>query len=974
MLHANEHTAVQNPLIRYAVEAGWEYLPPEQANDLRGGDKGLILRPVFLEAVQRLNPGRVDANRAEDLARRMERVAPSLHGNRDVWEYLRGMKTLFIPEENRERNITLLSTNSRENIYHVTPELRFAGGRQPIRLDAAFFINGIPILLVETKAAHKVDGIAEALEQVRRYHQDGAELLALMQIFTLTHLVKFYYAPTWNTSHKALFNWKEEIEQWGAAATDFETLVKTFVQPERVVRVLYDYILFSHRDDELTKVILRPHQMRAVERIVHRAADPQKRRGLVWHTQGSGKTYTMIVAARKILQTPCFQNPTVLMLVDRNELEAQLFANLASVGFGYVKVAESKAHLRRLLREDYRGLIVSMIHKFDDMPANLNLRENFFILVDEAHRTTGGDLGNYLAAALPNATWIGFTGTPIDRTAHGNGTFRVFGADDPRGYLDKYSIAESIADGTTVPLHYELAPSELQVERETLERDFLELQETEGISDIETLNQILERAVTLRNMLKNRERMERIAEYAANHYRTIIEPMGYKAFLVAVDREACALYKDLLDRYLPPEYSEVVISPNHNDPDILRRFHYSKEKEQEIRKAFRDPDSLPKILIVTEKLLTGFDAPILYTMYLDKPMRDHVLLQAIARVNRPYEDEQGRAKPCGLIVDFVGIFDKLEKALAFDSQDVADVQSVVTSLEKVWEHFDGMMTQAREEFLPAVGGKQGDKALEAVLEQYREEERRQNFYRFFRELQGLYEILSPDARLRPFMEAYQTLAWMYMVLRSAYDSLHVDRELTRKTAHLVQEHTHTTALQPFLQVYEINENLLEKLSRDDTPDTVKIFNLLKSIEELIRRQGQNAPYLLSIGERAQQIAEAYRQQLKDTQSILRELEALSREIVEAEHERQQMGLSPLAFTAYWLVSRENYSNALELAQQIEEAVLQYPHFEFSSSQNRDLRLALYALLRRGNPPPSVEVLKERVDQLLRMIAWKEAEA
>src|SRR6202022_491349 len=182
----------------------------------------------------------------------------------------------------------------------------------------------------------------------------------------------------------------------------------------------------------------------------------------------------------------------------------------------------------------------------------------------EAHRTTGGDLGNYLLGALPNATYIGFTGTPIDRTAHGKGTFKVFGADDPKGYLDKYSIRESIEDGTTVPLHYALAPNELRVDRDTLEREFLDLAELEGVADVETLNRVLDRAVNLRNMLKNRDRVEAVARYTANHFRDTVEPMGYKAFLVGVDREACALYKDALDRYLPTEYSEVVISSGHN--------------------------------------------------------------------------------------------------------------------------------------------------------------------------------------------------------------------------------------------------------------------------------------------------------------------------------------------------------------------------------------------------------------------------
>lgn len=351
-----------------------------------------------------------------------------------------------------------------------------------------------------------------------------------------------------------------------------------------------------------------------------------------------------------------------------------------------------------------------MIHKFDKIDERISLRANIFVLVDEAHRSTGGDLGNYLMGALPNATYLGFTGTPIDKTAYGKGTFKVFGIDDPeKNYLDKYSIRESVQDGTTVPLHYQLASNDLLVDRETLEKEFLDLADAEGVSDIEELNKVLERAVTLKNMLKNPERVEKVARYVTEHYRSTIEPMNYKAFLVGVDREACALYKEALDQHLPREYSEVVISTmGKKDPELLQRYQLTENQEKEIRQRFRKPEEQPKMLIVTEKLLTGFDAPILYCMYLDKPMRDHVLLQAIARVNRPYEDEEGRRKPCGFVLDFVGIFDKLEKALAFDSQDV---EGVIEGLEVLKQRFVHLMNKGRENYLPIPGSLRGDKAV-----------------------------------------------------------------------------------------------------------------------------------------------------------------------------------------------------------------------------------------------------------------------
>jgi type I restriction enzyme R subunit len=652
-----EGFAVQRPLVKYATEAGWTYLSPDDALRLRvGGVMSPVLDAVLIEQLQRLNPGIVDSQRALDTVKRFVRVRPTIEGNLDAWEYLKGLKTVFVESEKRERNIRLLDSEHLENNrFHVTDEFTFSNGTLPdIRADVVFFVNGVPVLIVETKRATANDGIAQAVDDLRYYHRKGPEFLALCQLDAATHLLQFFYGATWNPSLKAMFNWREE-----SGAGDFETLVKGFVAPRRLLRILTDFILFTRKDEELSKVVLRPHQMRAVERVIGRARDTAKTRGLVWHTQGSGKTYTMIVAAKRLIEDPVFDNPTILMLVDRNELEAQLFGNLESVGFGQVAVAESKEHLQQLLRRNQPGLIVSTIHKFDRAPEALSTRKNIFVLVDEAHRTTGGDLGNYLMGAVPNATYLGFTGTPIDRTAHGKGTFKVFGFQDPEGYLDKYSIRESIADGTTVPLHYALAPNELRVDRETLEKEFLNLAEAEGISDIEDLNRILEKAVTLRNMLKNSDRMEKVAAYVAQHFRENVEPMGYKAFLVGVDREACCLYKEALDRHLPTEYSSVVISQaGKKDSEQMKRYYLSEDAEKDVRKQFRKPDALPKILIVTEKLLTGFDAPILYAMYLDKPMRDHVLLQAIARVNRPYEDMENRRKSCGFILDFVGIFER----------------------------------------------------------------------------------------------------------------------------------------------------------------------------------------------------------------------------------------------------------------------------------------------------------------------------
>ena len=957
MAIGGERGAVQNPFIRYAEAAGWSYLSPDDALNLRRGLTSPLLDAVLIDQLQRLNPGIVDNLRAEPLRDKLVRVRPNIEGNLDAWEYLKGLKTVFVESESRERNVQLLDAeNVDANTFHITDEFTFSNGTPPnIRTDIMLFVNGVPIVVGELKSAKRQDGIAEALDQLRRYQRDGPELLAVLQLHTLTHLVQFYYGTTWGLSRKNLFNWREE------QAGDFETLVKTFVAPRRVLRAVNDFILFTRIDGELSKAVLRPHQMRAAERCVERARDPKKRRGLVWHTQGSGKTYTMITVAKRLIEDPLFENPTVVMLVDRNELEAQLFGNLEAVGFGRMVVAQSKRHLRQLLKDDHCGLIVSMVHKFDEIPGDSNTRDNIFVLVDEAHRTTGDDLGNYLMGALPNATYLGFTGTPIDKTQYGKGTFKVFGTDDATGYLDKYSIRESVEDGTTVPLHYSLAPNELLVDRKTLEQEFLDLKEAEGVSEIEELNRVLERAVNLRNMLKNRERVEKAAAFVADHFLTTIEPMGYKAFLVGVDREACALYKAALDKHLPADYSRVVMSGAHNDPEELRRYHLSDSEEQEVRKAFRDSERLPKILIVTEKLLTGFDAPILYSMYLDKPMRDHVLLQAIARVNRPHEDEAGRRKPAGFVLDFVGIFDNLEKALAFDSEDV---KGVVVGIDVLKESFAALMDNGRAQFLPVIAGKTGDKEVEAVLEHFRDKEVREEFYTFYRELQEVYEILSPDAFLRPFMGDYSQLSQMYEVCRTNYDrGVLVDKSFLRKTAQLVQEHTRSGEIQAPEKVHKLTAETLEQIAASDKPDAVKVFNLLKALHEMVQQNADKEPYLISIGEKAEQIAQAFEERQQTTQESLQELEPLVAELAEARQRRDETELSPKAFAVYWLLKRAGVEKAQQVAAESAIAFERHPYWRTSARHEQELRKSLYKALINAEVDGVVDIAQDLMDML-----------
>ena len=954
----SEHTAVRDPLVRYAEAEGWAVLPTAKATALRGGEGGRFLTQTLTNQLLRLNPGVLDDVRAAEVVRKLNLLPATIEGNRDALAWLRGERTVFVPgpkgDPGRERHVTLIDFDRPDrNEFHVTAEWTQAGPAGKNRADVVLLVNGIPVSVAETKAATKAGGLEAAVTQVRRYHAETPDLFASSQLFEVTELLDFYYGGTWNTARRGLLNWRDEM---GGDPTDhvtFERKVRAFFGRGRFLRVLRDYVIFLTKDDRLTKFVLRQHQSRAVEKVVERVKDPHKRRGLVWHTQGSGKTLTMVTVADRLLRGAAGTKPTVLMLVDRTELEANLFKSIEAYGIGTVEVAQSKRDLMRLLRAGYRGLIVSMIHKFEEADADALTREDVVVLVDEAHRTTGGDLGNYQMAAVPNATLIGFTGTPIDRLYKGEGTFKVFGGDDaPRGYLDKYSIRESVQDGTTVELHYAVAPAEVRVvDRETLDREFLDRADAEGLADVEELNAVLDRAAKLKEVLMAPSRVAAVAEHAATHFRENVEPMGFKAFLVAVDRTACCLYKRELDKHLPPEWSRVVISAAPNDAPLLKEHHISAGDEKAVRKAFVDPEQSPKVLIVTEKLLTGFDAPLLYAMYLDKPMRDHVLLQAIARVNRPYTDDAGNEKPCGFVLDYVGIFEDVTKALAFDSDEVA---SVIKNLDDLRRLFDTYMRDFAPEHL-VLPDPYNDRDADRALAKYARKKERTEFFEFFKRVQAVYDILSPDAALRPYMDDYGRLAKLYALLRRAHRTgpAMIDGEFAAKTRDLLRAGFDLTRLDPPGAIHTLGAAELDALRRSDSSGEAKVLNLRKAIAEAIRKNAESQPFLVPIGERAETLAERFEDRQLTTQKALDEFLKLADEAVNGQAERNRLGLDPNEHTillALRPAEPDGAGGAADAlgpddARRLNALFEQFPDYRWDPGQGDSLRAQLYKELR-----------------------------
>jgi len=981
MTRISEQRDVQDALINYLIGIGWTYLPPDDALQARGSDEAQpFLADVLREQLIALNPRLVTPANVEEVIRRLRLLPATMAGNENYLKALRGNWTVYDKACKRERNLTLIDYDHLDaNQFHFTQEMTFAD-RDRRRMDMALWINGLPVVVHENKSPTVPEAEMEAFDQIQRVYIDRIpEFIKYPPLFAVAN-ARLHHGATWNDDVKAMNVWKADGADYG-----LERLSKSFFDRASLLDILRDYIIFYRADDQTRKFVLRPHQMRATRKIVQRVLNnsplpflgegPGERSGLEWHTQGSGKTLIMIVAAHQLRREMSArgENPTLLIVVDRRELEGQMAQNLEAFGFPAVERARNKKHLRELLSGDYRGLIVTLIHKFDRMPKNVSQRRNIVVQIDEAHRSQEGDLATYMRAALPNAFYFGYTGTPVDKGKIGRGTFETFGKADPEGYQDKYGMDESIADGTTVPLYYTLAPTELHVDRQTLEDEFFKVVDEAGVASIEALNKLLEKADKLKAVLKAPDRVSKIAAHIADHFRSNVEPLGFKAFVVAVDREACALYKEALNKFLPEDCSQVVYTPYHKDTGLLREYHLDDDQEKQVRKTFRDAGKLPKILIVTEKLLTGYDAPVLYCMYLDKPLKDHTLLQAIARVNRPYPD-----KSCGLIVDYIGIFENLQRALSFDAATVA---TGLIDLDRLRARFAELLTSIQATLAPLDLSTTGDRAAR-IIDHFFDEKKREAFVQLFKELQTAYEVLSPDPFLRDYLDDYALVVQVYQVVYNYFDpeaqKRRSQRDLLVKTDTLIRQNVTVEGQPATLPLYPINRNLANVIQADHVSERVKVTNLYRSLVIHIEEHQEEQPYLISIGEQVEAIIRRLHERQISVQAALQQLQAKSSQVMAVQEEQATSDLTPGEFAVFCVLRGYKVLEPHKTAQAVQKILDARPNWPYNAKLESTVRLELYKLINlpasakrgaaadRGEEDVSVAQRVETVNDVLRM--------
>jgi type I restriction enzyme R subunit len=584
----------------------------------------------------------------------------------------------------------------------------------------------------------------------------------------------------------------------------------------------------------------------------------------------------MVFAAQKLRRAAQLKSPTVIVLVDRTDLDTQISGTFNAADVANVESTDSIKELQRMLERDTRKIIISMIHKFRDAKPNMNDRENIIVLVDEAHRTQEGDLGRQMRAALPNAFLFGLTGTPVNKAD--KNTFWAFGAEEDKGgYMSRYTFHDSIRDEATLPLHFEPRLVDVHVDTQAIDQAFAEFKESAALSD-EEADELNKKSAKMSAFLKSPERVAKIVKDIAEHFSSKVEPQGFKGMIVTPDRHACVQYKEELDNYFPEEASKVVISTTANDDfEFKRKWGVDKSQQEKIVDEFNDAKSELKFIIVTAKLLTGFDAPICQTMYLDKSLKDHTLLQAICRTNRLYPQ-----KTFGCIVDYFGVFDDAAKALEFDEESV---KQVITNLGELRAQLPQAKADALKHFDGVDRTLDGFEGLEAAQNAISTDDKKDAFAKDFKYLSKLWESLSPDNILDPYNQDYKWLAQVFESVKPASDTVGkmLWLALGAQTTQLIHENIHVGEIHT-LDEFVLDADVIENIFNN--PDPIKIKQLEKNLIQRFEKHGGNAEFK-KLSKRLEELRDKAEKGLITSIEFVKELCAIAKDTVSAEKDLQQ---------------------------------------------------------------------------------------
>lgn len=878
------HTAVGPGLARRNRQIsglGWHFVSPA---NLPRQPHEVLVENHLREALIRLNPPiAAQPDRADEVLYRLRAVIMTVResglvkANEEFAAWLLGERSMPFGENGEHVTIRLIDFDDIEqNQVVVTQQFTIRAGKTEKRADLVLLVNGMPLVVIEAKTPVRAsESWLDGALQVHEDYEKNVPELFVPNVFSAATEGKAYRYGSVGMPVELWGPWRLDEEGALQSLGQVERAVSSMLRPSVVLDVLANFTAYAtHKGKQRIKLIARYQQVDGVNKIVERVVAGHPRKGLVWHFQGSGKSLLMLFAARKLRMHPALRNPTVLIVVDRIDLDSQISGTFYAADMPNLVRTESRKELQDLLAKDVRKVIITTIHKFAEAEGVLNDRSNIIVMVDEAHRTQEGDLGRKMRDALPNAFLFGLTGTPINRAD--KNTFYAFGADeDEGGYISRYGFEDSIRDGATKPLHFEPRLVQLHIDQKAIEDAYREL--TAGLTD-EDRDKLGKAAAKMAVLVKSPARIAAICADIAKHFQEKVAPNGFGAQVVTFDRQSCLLYKQELDKHVPPELSDIVISVNSGEREYAP-YDRDRDAEEKLLDRFRDPKDPLKILIVTSKLLTGFDAPILQAMYLDKPLRDHTLLQAICRTNRPYGEE----KTHGLIVDYLGVFDDVALALQFDE---TGVRKAVSNIAQLIGMLPGAMQKCLAYFAGCDRTLQGYEGLIAAQECVPTNKTRDAFAGDFTVLANVWEAVSPDPILTQYEKDYR---WLVQVYESLKPSTGTGRllwhRLGAKTIELIHENVHVEAVRDDLETLVLDADLLEAVLGSSDPEKRAKEVSIKLTARLRKHAGN--PVYRALAERLEDLKNRHQQGLLVSIDFLKELLALARDVVKVERETPQ---------------------------------------------------------------------------------------
>lgn len=869
------------PKSSYGTE--WQF---KSASDLNRSVNEVLLESELKDALIRLNP-EINTNPAlaDEVIYKLRAILISVHqmglvkANEEFFKWMTGDKTMPFGENNRHVPIRLIDFEDLTNNRFILTNQFRVHHRETKIPDIVLFINGIPVVVGEAKTPIRpsvswLDGASE----IHQVYENSIPQLFVPNILSFATEGKELFYGGIRCPLDFWAPWRLEGEDEALARRlglgEIGKEMGDLLHPKRLLDILQNFSLFStNKKKQRMKVIPRFQQYEGANKIVERVKEGRIKKGLIWHFQGSGKSLLMVFAAQKLRRMPELKSPTIIVLVDRTDLDTQISGTFNAADIPNVEPTDSIKDLQRLLEQDTRKIIISMIHKFRDAKPNMNARENIIVLVDEAHRTQEGDLGRQMRAALPNAFLFGLTGTPVNKAD--KNTFWAFGSEeDEGGYLSRYTFQDSIRDGATLPLHFEPRLVDVHVDKETIDKLFENFKEEAALTD-EEADALNKKSARMAAFLKSPERVAKIVADISVHFKEKVAPHGFKAMIVTPDRFACIQYKEELDKYFPEEASKVIISTSANDEyDFKQKWAVDKSQQERIVDEYNDPLSELQFLIVTAKLLTGFDAPILQTMYLDKSLKDHTLLQAICRTNRLFP-----LKYYGRIVDYFGVFDDTAKALEFDEKSVLQI---ITNLTELREKLPKAMADTLSHFEGIDRSKLGFEGLELAQNAIKTDEKKDAFAKDFKYLSKLWESLSPDNILNLFQKDYKWLSQVFESVRPASDTIGKLLWITlgAQTTKLIHENIHVGEIHQ-LEEFILDADVIEDIFNNPDPKNAK--KLEKILVKRFKRHEGN-PKFKKLSELLEELRDRAEKGLITSIEFVKELCKIAKETVQAEKE------------------------------------------------------------------------------------------